>query len=131
MTKKEALQILAIMKAAYPNSYSGTAEEAMGTVSVWCMQFQDVPAEIVLIAVHKLISTSKFPPTISEVKEKIKNIHWEAWQEMSKIQQNEAENSPKLKQIKWIYDSTTEYGVSRRTEPPLAQMLNGQLLQLE
>ena len=42
MTKKEALQILAILKAAYPSSYNGmTKEEATGTVAVWCMQFAD------------------------------------------------------------------------------------------
>jgi len=36
MTKKEAATILAILKAAYPNSYKGmTQEEAMGTVSVF------------------------------------------------------------------------------------------------
>ena len=33
MTKKEALQVLAILKAAYPANYNGmTKEEATGTV---------------------------------------------------------------------------------------------------
>ena len=78
MNKQEALQILAIMQAAYPNFYKGTKEEAMGTVSVWCTQFSDMPAEIVLMAIHKLIGTNKFPPTVSEVKSKLVSIGYEA-----------------------------------------------------
>ena len=50
MTKKEAATILAILKAAYPNSYKNmTHEEAMGTISVWAIQFAGMPADIVLI----------------------------------------------------------------------------------
>ncbi len=131
MTKKEALQILAILKAAYPNFYTGTIEEATGTVSVWCMQFNNIPAEIVLMAVHKLISTNKFPPAVSEVKEKITSIHWEAWQEISKRQQLGTENQAELNHLKWIYEATCEYGMSNKIEPSLSQMLGCQLLQIE
>lgn len=80
MTQKEATQILAILKAAYPNSYKGmTKEEAIGTVNVWATQFINMPASVVMIAVNKLISTNTFPPSIGEVKEKIRGLYWEAW----------------------------------------------------
>lgn len=80
MTREETIKVLAILKAAYPNSYKNmTKEEANGTVAVWAMQFADVPAEIVLIAINKLISTSPFPPAICEVKKKIGGMYWEAW----------------------------------------------------
>lgn len=79
MTKKEALQILAILKAAYPSSFNGTKEELTGTVAVWALQFADMPADIVLMAVHKLISTSKFPPAIAEVKKVIEGLYWESY----------------------------------------------------
>lgn len=79
MTKEEAIKILSILKAAYPNSYRGmTKEEAMGTVSVWATQFYDVPYFIVSIAVNKLIGTNTFPPAINEVKGKIKGLYFEA-----------------------------------------------------
>lgn len=79
MTKKEATQILAMLKAAYPNFYKDMgADEAQGTISIWAMQFADLPAEVVLMALNKHISVGKFPPTIAEIKEKITAIYWEA-----------------------------------------------------
>lgn len=71
MTRDETIKMLAILKAAYPNSYKGmTKDEANGMIAVWTMQFADMPADIVLMALNKLISTSQFPPAISEVKRK-------------------------------------------------------------
>lgn len=91
MTKEEAIKILSILKAAYPNSYKGiTKDEANGIIGIWAVQFIDIPYDIVSIAVQKAISTNTFPPTISEVKEKIHNLYGEAWElkfwhEQSKI----------------------------------------------
>jgi hypothetical protein len=80
MTKKETQQILAILKAAYPNSYKNmTRQEANGTVSVWHLQFSKIPAEVVMIAINKLIAKSTFPPAISEVKDAIRSLYWEIW----------------------------------------------------
>lgn len=79
MTDKEAVQVLAILKAAYPNSYKGmTKEEAKGTATVWAVQFANIPVEVVLIAVNKLIATSPFPPAICDVKKKFGSIYYEA-----------------------------------------------------
>lgn len=80
MTRDEAIKVLAILKAAYPNSYRGmTKEEAQGTVAVWATQFTDMPVGVVMIAVNKLISTNTFPPSINEVKERIRGLYWECW----------------------------------------------------
>lgn len=79
MTKTETVKILAILKAAYPNSYKGMSkEEANATVTIWAAQFAGIPVEIVMMAVNKLISTNQFPPAISEVKQRISNLYWEA-----------------------------------------------------
>lgn len=125
MTKKEALQILAILKAAYPSSYNGmTKEEATGTVAVWCMQFSDIPAEIVMMAIHKLIATNKFPPSISEVKGKISSIHHEA-ADMLYTTFGEFLSDDERKQYEQIYNLTRGYKIARMAEPPLRQMLFG------
>lgn len=80
MTREETIKVLVILKAAYPNSYKGmTREEAQGTVSVWAMQFAAFPVEVVLLAINKIIASSTFPPTISEVKEKMRGMYWELW----------------------------------------------------
>lgn len=124
MTKKEALQILAILQAAYPNFYKGTKEEAMGTVSVWCMQFHDMPAEIVLMAVHKLIGTNKFPPTVSEVKTKLVAIGYEADGILHMHRNHNSNLSPnEVKKLEWISENTNKYQMSNASGPPLAQML--------
>lgn len=124
MTKKEALQILAILKAAYPASYNGmTQKEATGTVAVWAMQFSDVPVDIVLMAVQKLISTNKFPPAISEVKAKMEGIHWEAYEALS------CSSIPMSEEVrehyKRIYEATKEYKIAKIAEPTLYQMITG------
>lgn len=130
MTKKEVLQILAILKAAYPASYNNmTKEEATGTVAVWCMQFTDLPAEIVMVAVHKLISTNKFPPTIAEVKAKIQSIHWEAYDVLTTFKEFASEEV--RAQYQRIYDATKDYKMGKLYEPTLTQMISsGQPLQI-
>ena len=81
MTRQEAIKILSILKAAYPNSYKGMSkEEANGTVNIWAAQFSDIPVQVVIIAVNKWISSNVFPPAIGEVKEKIRGLYWEAWE---------------------------------------------------
>ena len=126
MTQKEALQILAILKAAYPNSYNGmTKEEATGTVAVWCMQFADVPAEIVMMAIHKLISTNKFPPSISEVKNKLEAIHWEAYEALTFHGRKEFLPEDQKKKYEQIYEVTKPYKIAKYHEPHISQMMLG------
>lgn len=79
MTRQEAIKILSVLKAAYPNSYRGmTKDEANGVVGVWASQFSELPYAVVSIAVSKLISTNAFPPTIAEVRGRIRELYWEA-----------------------------------------------------
>ncbi len=79
MTYKEACKILAVLKAAYPNSYRNLDKaEAESIAKVWAAQFASMPYTAVVIAVQKLISTNTFPPTISEVKSRIRSLYLEA-----------------------------------------------------
>lgn len=122
MTKKEALQILAILKAAYPSSYNNmTKEEASGTVAIWAMQFADMPVDIVMMAIHKLISTSKFPPSVAEVKDKIKSIHWEAYDMITVNREYLPEKN--VRRFERIYEATKEYKFGTMYEPKLNTML--------
>ena len=126
MTKKEAAVILAILKAAYPNSYKNmTQDDAMGTITVWAVQFSDIPADIVLMAVHKAISTSTFPPSISEVKAKLSKLYWEAESLLYDRLLNEGErmNEKKREAAKRICEITKKYGYSNNLEPSLGSLL--------
>lgn len=125
MTKKEAVQILAILKAAYPASYNGmTKEEASGTVTVWSMQFAEMPVDIVMMAIHKLISTSKFPPTVAEVKTKIRDIHWEAYTAMTDGLRYKYITEEELRRLERIYDATENFSGSGTYEPSITKMID-------
>ena len=131
MTKKEAATILAILKAAYPNSYKNmTQEEAMGTISVWAIQFAGIPADIVLMAVHKAISSSPFPPAISEVKAKFSTIYWEAESLLHGqgllLDLDEPLPKKEKEALKRICDVTQSYGYSNKLEPTVGCMLRSE-----
>ena len=79
MEREDTIKVLSILKAAYPNFYKNmTLEEAHGVVNLWTMHLKNVPVDIVCMAVNKLISTNKFPPSIAEVKDKLRMMYYEA-----------------------------------------------------
>lgn len=90
MTRQETKDLMAILKAAYPNFYKDISkEEAKAAVDLWATIFSDTPAKLVIEAVKSLICTLKYPPTIADVKEKIAAImhpemmtEMEAWQKV-------------------------------------------------
>lgn len=122
MTKEEATKILAVLTAAYPHAYKNiSVDEADGIVTVWAIQFATIPADIVFMAVNKCISSCKFPPSISEVKDKISALHWEAY---SAIASNRADFliEGAYEEYKRIYEATKNYKTNM-TEPELCEML--------
>lgn len=143
MNREDAIKILSILKAAYPNSYKGmTKEEAHGTINVWVMQFSDLPLGIVSIAVNKLISTNIFPPSISEVKKKIQSLYGEA-SEMLLMHRyatkgfrvtNDPDEQPTyvgkaldeqtLKMCEQIVEATEKYRCCENVEPSLESLLS-------
>lgn len=117
MTRKEAIQVLAILKAAYPNSYKGMSrDEANGTVNVWATQFAKYPPMLVMIAVNKLISTNTFPPSICEVKEKIRGMYYEAWSKLREYRSYE-EEAKVLERFKERRSELPEFVKELETEP--------------
>ena len=126
MNKKEAAQVLAILKAGYPNHYRNiTDEDAMGVISLWSMQFADMSAEIVFMALNKAINTSKYPPTIAEVKEKISSVHWEVYEILESNYRHKNLSDGELKLYQRIYEGTQGYKFSGKAEPSIRNMLTG------
>lgn len=126
MTREETIKILAILKAAYPNSYKNMSkEEANGTVTVWAMQFSNYPAEVVMIAVNKLIASSVFPPTICDVKKKVDSLYWELWEglEMHKRMNNLSENQEKY--YRKLLNAVEPIRSRLSTEPSLFELTSG------
>ncbi len=77
MTKNEVLQILSILKVAYPNSYKDmTTTDANALVMLWERQFVDYKYSTVQSAIDAIISTdtSGFAPSVGKVKEMINKL---------------------------------------------------------
>ncbi len=122
MNKEETTFVLAIIKAAYPNSFKNmTDADARATVNVWQMNFSDIPADIVLIAVYKTISVSEFPPTVAAIRKMFRSIYIE-----SDILFNESKPlSPDAKKYHRIKKILQPYFIARNCpEMRLTDILN-------
>ena len=123
MTLDESTMILAVITAAFPNAYKNLSEEeAKAVVMVWAVQFKEIPADIVFMAVQKAIASNKFAPTIAEVKDKVRALHWEAYEA---IRANnslgmEAENAAEYKRIYEL----TEHARYKSAEPSIRDMVS-------
>lgn len=123
MNKEEATQVLAILCASYPNHYKNIkADEVQGIVSVWAMQFADIPADIVLMALNKAVSVNDYPPTIAEVKKKIEGVHWEAYEMIERNYRLKNLSEEQLNTYKRIYKATEGYKFGK-VEPSIRNML--------
>lgn len=67
MTKKETAILLGIMQVAYPKFYSN-GFDVNTAVNVWHEMLQDIGIDLAKAAVQTHISTSPFPPTISDIR---------------------------------------------------------------
>jgi hypothetical protein len=79
MTTKEAVKLLAILKAAYPSMYpyNMSKDDAKIRAIVWTEQFLEIPGEIVEIAVKQLIAKEE-KITIAKVNKQLGSMYWEA-----------------------------------------------------
>lgn len=70
MTKADAAKLVAIVVTAYPN-YDKFRDEAAvtATVNLWASMFQSDDGRIVALALNKHIATSKWPPSVAEIRE--------------------------------------------------------------
>lgn len=108
MNKQEATQLLALIKVAYPTAYRDLdAATKKATVNMWQMSFSDVPYPIMEQALAHFRMTSKFPPTVAEMVEELKEIHNQAT-EMALIHKTMG-NDDLVKQFKAIMDYTYRY----------------------
>ena len=114
MNRHEVVAILKILKVSYPRFYANIEkEEATEIVNLWSTMFADNSAKIVTEAVKSLIATLKFPPTIADVKEKIKLLT-----EIESMTEIEAWN--KVRQAISYYNAGKNF---ERLEPVLQRLV--------
>ena len=79
MTMQETSVLLGILKTAYPRFYTDITPETLGeTVELWHAMLSDVTLELARPALFRLIATSKFPPSIAEMRKSVADIKYEA-----------------------------------------------------
>lgn len=75
MTREEIVNVLAVLKANYSGALKDmTRQEAEGKINLWITMFADTDKEIMNLAIQKMIATSKYFPTVAEVREAISEI---------------------------------------------------------
>lgn len=79
MNKQEAIQLLALIKVAYPTAYKDMDQASkLATVNMWAGSFPDVPYPIMEQAFNHFRMHSKFPPTVAEMVEELRGIYYKA-----------------------------------------------------
>jgi len=75
LTREEIVNVLAVLKANYSGALKDmTRQEAEGKINLWITMFADTDKEIMNLAIQKIIATSKYFPTVAEVRETIAEI---------------------------------------------------------
>lgn len=76
MTRDETYTAMRILQAAYPNFYRGMKkQQAEDVINLWATMFAGDDISLVTYALYQLIETHNgYPPTIADVKTKIKEI---------------------------------------------------------
>lgn len=79
MNNQEAAKLLSLIKLSYPTAYRDIDKAtANATVNMWQMSFPDVPYPIMEQAFNHFRMVSKFPPTVAEMVEELRKIHFQA-----------------------------------------------------
>lgn len=69
MTREEVVLLMGMLETAYPKQYKNMAyKQAEMTINLWAAMLSDITAESAMTAVKDIIRTSKWSPTIAEVR---------------------------------------------------------------
>lgn len=82
MTREESIKLLALIKVAYPTAYRDMDNASKNaTVNMWHNTFPNVPYQIMELAFNRFRMVSKFPPTVADMVEALKGVHYQALEE--------------------------------------------------
>lgn len=108
MNKQESAKLLSLIKLSYPTAYRDIDKEtANATVHMWAMSFPDVPYPIMEQAFNHFRMVSKFPPTVAEMVEELKQINFHAT-ECALIHRT-MENEEEVRRYRAIMDCTARF----------------------
>lgn len=108
MTKQEAAKLLSLIKLSYPTAYRDIdSQTANATVMMWASSFPEVPYPIMEQAFNHFRMVSKFPPTVAEMVDELKQIHYQAT-ELALIHKSLG-NEEEVRQYRAVMEVTSRY----------------------
>ena len=121
MDKREFAMFAAAMRTYYPKEQLFPNAQAM---DLWFREVRDIPFPIAELALRKWVATSKWSPTISELRSKITSIHWEAYEIVASYNRKALLSEEDKKKYQWIYENTKQYRYEKSLEPSVSQLLH-------
>ena len=92
VTIQDANKLLALAKANYSYAFKTLSkQEKLMLVQSWAFALQDIPADIVMLAFMQLLSTSKWLPTVAEIREKVQAMYYSVAYRPDSLGQKEPE----------------------------------------
>ena len=108
MNREESIKLLALIKVAYPTAYKDMDNASkQATVNMWQTTFPNVPYQIMEMAFNRFRMASKFPPTIAEMCEELKHLHWKSVEEL--LRATAFGRVDDVDKYQWIMDHTEVY----------------------
>ena len=108
MNKQEAAKLLSLIKLSYPTAYKDIDKDtANATVNMWQMSFPDMPYAIMEQAFNHFRMVSKFPPTVAEMVDELKRIHYQALEQANVYRL--LEEMDEVKQCMLVMSMTSKY----------------------
>lgn len=79
MTVEDANKLLYLAKANYSYAFKGMSnEEKVMLVQSWAVALQDIPGDIVTLAFLQLLTTSKWLPTVAEIRHQVRSLYYQS-----------------------------------------------------
>lgn len=109
MNRPEAIKLLALIKVAYPTSYRDMDDATLNaTVTMWEQTFPYTPYVIMEMAFDQHRRKSKFPPTVAEMIEELKGIHYKATGD-ALTYASMGGRSEFVNRCRWVADNTSVF----------------------
>ena len=124
MNREESIKLLALIKVAYPTAYKDMDNASkQATVNMWQTTFPSVPYQIMEMAFNRFRMASKFPPTVAEMCEELKHLHWKAIEEA--MCASVFGRKDDLHKYEWIMEHTEVYKNDGYLDIPVYSSVKG------
>lgn len=127
MNKKETAKLLAVIQGNCPTAYRDLDKTVISaTINIWHDSFDGVPYFIMEWALGRFWMTSRFAPTIAEMVEELRHLHYQA-DEYASIQRSLG-NEEAVQRCLAIMRCTDRYkDPSRLGEPIIDNLMHMQM----